>query len=187
MRILNYGILATAAGTLLLLAACGENSPQQNAESTAPQTETVTTVTTAAETTAETTTTVPYLEQCRAMLAECPNGSPRHVRRGLEPLNGWNCGRSPRFRVIRLAGRRSFQRSAALESDRSSQPNENSMKLELSGLNGAGKYGSICDRRLLYWHKVFAIGSGRVGWPGNSVLRSGNYCAEGTIKELSWQ
>ena len=52
MRILNYGILAAAAGTLLLLAACGENSPQQNAESSAPQTEAVTTVTAAETTTA---------------------------------------------------------------------------------------------------------------------------------------
>ena len=31
--------------------------------------------------------------------------SPRHVRRGLEPLNGQNYGRGPRFRAIRLAGR----------------------------------------------------------------------------------
>ena len=84
MRILNYGILATAAGTLLLLAACGENSPQQNAESTAPQTETVTTVTTAAETTAEMTTTVPYLEQCRAMLAEFPPEDLTEKREGVE-------------------------------------------------------------------------------------------------------
>jgi len=59
-----------------------------------------------------------------AMLAECPDGSPRHVRRGLEPLNGRNCGRGPRFRAIRLAGRRSFQRNAALESDRSRWSNE---------------------------------------------------------------
>ncbi len=35
------------------------------------------------------------------------------------------------------------------------------------GLNGAGKYGIMCDRRLLDWHKVFAIGSSRVGWPGS--------------------
>ena len=42
------------------------------------------------------------------MLAECPDGPPRHVRRGLEPLIGRDCGLGPRFRAIRLAGRRSF-------------------------------------------------------------------------------
>ena len=66
------------------------------------------------------------------MLAECPDGSPRHGRRGSKPLNGRDCGQGPRSRAIRLAGRRKFQRDAWLETGRSKQPNENAMPFGVS-------------------------------------------------------
>lgn len=84
MRILNCAALAAAAGSLLLLAACGGNAPQPNAESTAQQTEAVTESTTVTETTAETTTTVAYFDQCREMLSEYPPEDLTEMREGVE-------------------------------------------------------------------------------------------------------
>ena len=66
-------------------------------------------------------------EASSVMLAERPDGSPRHGRRGFGPLNGRDCGQGLRSRDIRLAGLQKFQRSARLETGRSKQPDENTM------------------------------------------------------------
>lgn len=72
-------------------------------------------------------------EDALSLLAERPDGSPRHGRRGSKPLNGRDCGQGPRSRAIRLAGRREFQQCVRLETSRSRQPNENSMKWANTG------------------------------------------------------
>lgn len=72
-------------------------------------------------------------EDALSLLAERPDGSPRHGRRGSKPLNGRDCGQGLRSRAIRLAGRREFQQCVRLETSRSRQPNENSMKWANTG------------------------------------------------------
>ena len=62
-----------------------------------------------------------------AMLAGCPEGSPRHGRRASRALAGRDCGQGTLSRTPQAGRARVFQRNVRLEKERNSLPNENTM------------------------------------------------------------